>query len=189
VSQIVFDPRPDWRVTIFAVVMTALTGVAFGLVPALQATRGRLEIRESAGTERPSGRRLQSVLVGVQVALCLVLLMSAGLLARGLYRAHTIDPGLGMDSVLVVSYDLRGAGYSADASAAFRRRVLDRVSAMPGVRGAALTSVTPLSDQHRETRFSLDGSENGRFLEFSQVSPSYFDLLGLRIVRGRTFLP
>jgi predicted permease len=125
----------------------------------------------------------------VQVAVCLVLLLSAGLLARGLYRADTIDPGLGMETVSVVAFDLRGAGYTPAAASAFERRLIDRLSAMSGVSGVALTTAVPLSDQHSQTAFSIDGSDNVRHLEFSQVSSTYFDLLGLRIVRGRNFVP
>jgi putative ABC transport system permease protein len=186
----IFDPRPDWRVLAYVAGLTLLTGVAFGLVPALRGTRdATMDFKSTTASDGRASRRLQQVFVAVQVAVCLVLLVSAGLLARGLYRAHTIDPGLGMDSVSVVAYDLGGAGYSPAAAAAFQRRVLDRLGAIPNVRGVAAASAVPLSDQHQETGFSLDGSENLRFMEFSQVSPSYFDLLGIAIVRGRTFLP
>ena len=190
VWPIVFDPRPDGRVLAYAAAVTLMTGLAFGLVPALRGTRdAALEFRTAMTTDTRTTRRLQQVFVAMQVALCLVLLIAAGLFTRGLYRAHTIDPGLGLSNVSVVSYDLRGAGYSPDAAAAFERRVLDRLAALPGVRAVASTTAVPLSDQHQETRFSLDGSENQRYLEFAQVSPAYFDLLGISIVRGRNFLP
>jgi hypothetical protein len=186
----IFDPRPDAAVLVYVGGLTTLTGLAFGLVPALRGTRDAMgEFRSATATDSRASRRLQQVFVTVQVAVCLVLLISAGLLARGLYRAHTIDPGLGLDSLSVVAYDLQGAGYSPAAAAAFQRRVVERLSAMPGVHGVASTSAVPLSDQHQETAFSIDGSDRRRYLEFSQVSPAYFDLLGLRMVRGRNFLP
>ena len=82
----VFDPQPDWRVAIYAVALTTMTGLAFGLVPALQSTRRDLgvDFRDVTATDRRGSRRLQNTLVTLQVAVCLVLLLSAGLLARGL---------------------------------------------------------------------------------------------------------
>ena len=190
VWPIVFEPHPDARVVAYAAGLTALTGVAFGLVPALRSTHDAgLELRSAASTDRPGTRRLQHGLVAIQVAVCLVLLVSAGLLARGVYRAHTINPGVAMDGVSVISYDLGGAGYTPAAAAAFQRSLMDNLSALPGVRAVAATSAVPLSDQHLETRFGIGGSERVRYFEFSQVSPLYFDLLGIPIVRGRTFLP
>jgi ABC-type antimicrobial peptide transport system permease subunit len=88
----------------------------------------------------------------------------------------------------VVAYDLRGAGYSPVAAAVFQRRVAERLTSLPGVRAVAETTAVPLSDQHAETSFGI-GGDRRRYLEFSQVSASYFQLLGIPIVRGRTFLP
>ena len=190
VWPMIFDPSPDVRVFAYVAALTAVTGLAFGLVPALRGTRdAALEFRTATATDSRSTRRLQQVLVSLQVAVCVMLLIAAALLTRGLYRAHTIDPGLGMMNVAVVSYDLGAAGYSPSAAAAFERRVTERLAAIPGVRTVASTTAVPLSDQHQETGFSLDGSDQVRYLEFSQVSPSFFDLLGVPIVRGRNFLP
>jgi macrolide transport system ATP-binding/permease protein len=187
-APLVFDPRPDGTVAAYALALTTLTGIAFGLVPALQATRGqRLEFRESAATDRRSGRRLQNALVTVQVAVSLVLLLAAGLLARGLHRANTIDPGIAVDGVSIVSYDLRSAAYKPDAAAAFQRQVFDRLHAIPGVRTVAKTGSVPLSDQHVETRFTIPGTDRRLYLEFSQVGAEYFDAVGVPVVRGRVF--
>ncbi len=190
ISPVIFDPRPDGRVALYAFALTTMTAVAFGLVPALQATRGaRLEFRESTTTDRRGARRLQSVLVTVQVAVSMILLLSAGLLARGLYRANTLDPGIAVDAVSVVEYDLRSAGYTAEAAAAFQRRLQERLRALPGVRAVAEAGGAPLSDQHRETRFTLAGSERSVMIEFSQVDAAYFDVIGVPVVRGRVFTP
>ena len=187
-GQLVFEPKPDFVVAGYSVVLTAATAIAFGLLPALQATKGqRLEIREAASTERPSARRLQSVLVAAQVALSVVLVLAAGLLTRGLYRAHTIDPGLNVNGVTVVSYDLRGARYTPAAAAGFQQQAATRLRAVPGVRVVAQADSVPLSDMHTETRFYFPGTEIGRFLEFSQVSADYFRALDLTFVSGRPF--
>jgi predicted permease len=185
----VFDPTPDARVVAYAMALTTLTGLAFGLVPALQATRRDLgeDFRDARATDRGSSRRLQNTLVTVQVAVCVILLLSAGLLARGLHRAQTLDPGIAMAEATVVSYDLPNAGYKPEAAAAFQRQVIDRLAALPGVRAVAESSQLPLSDQHAETRFGFPGTEVGRYLEFSSVTPAYFDVLRIPIVRGRNF--
>ena len=190
-EPLVFEPRVDGRVILYALALTLLTGLAFGLVPALQSTRRDLatDFRDAAATDRRGSRRWQSVLVTVQVAVCLVLLLSAGLLARGLYRAHTIDPGLAMANVSVLAYNLRDAGYEAPAAATFQRQVIERLAAAPGVRGVALASPLPLSGRYHETQFTLPGTERAMYMEFSLVTPAYFDLLGIAIVRGRNFSP
>ena len=133
----VFDPQPDWRVALYAVALTTLTGLAFGLMPALQSTRRDLgvDFRDVTATDRRDSRKLQNTLVTLQVAVCLILLLSAGLLTRGLYRAQTLDPGINMANVTVVGYDLPNAGYKAPAAAAFQRQVIERLAALPGVRG------------------------------------------------------
>ena len=92
------------------------------------------------------------MLVTVQVAVCLVLLLSAGLLSRGLYRAHTIDPGLAMEDVSVLNYGLQAAGYEEASAATFQQRLIERLAAVPGVRGVAQASPMPLSGAHHETQ-------------------------------------
>jgi predicted permease len=188
-EPLVFEPRLDGRVLLYALGLTALTGLAFGLVPALQSTRRDLasDFRDAAATDRRSTRRWQSVLVTLQVAVCLVLLLSAGLLSRGLYRAHTIDPGLSMNDVSVLSYDLIGAGYKPAAAEVFQRQLIERLAALPAVRSVAQAHPLPLGGAYSETSFGLPGTDRSRYLEFSQVTPAYFEMLGLAIVRGRNF--
>ena len=187
-GPLVFQPQPDLSVAAYSIVVTATTAIAFGLLPAMQATRGqRLEVREAGSTERPAARRLQSLLVTMQVAVSVVLVLSAGLLTRGLYRANTIDPGLNVNGVTIVSFDLRGARYSPEAAAAFQRQAAARLGAVPGVQVVAQTGSVPLSDMHAETRFYFPGTEYSRFIEFSQVGAEYFAALHLSFVKGRTF--
>jgi predicted permease len=116
-----------------------------------------------------------------------VLVLAAGLLTRGLYRAHTIDPGLNVNGVTVISYDLLGARYSAEAAAGFQRQAIARLQAIPGVRLVAQAGSVPLSDMHAETRFYFPGTDVSRFIEFSQVSAEYFAALDLTFVKGRPF--
>lgn len=187
----VFDPRPDWRVGLYAVALTTVTGLAFGLMPALRSTRRDLgvDFRDVTATDRRDSRKLQSTLVSLQVAVCLILLLSAGLLARGLYRAQTLDPGINMANVTVVGFDLPNAGYQAPAAAVFQRQAIERLAALPGVRAVAQSGAMPLSDAHSEMQFGFPGTDRVMHFEFSPVTPSYFDVLNIPIVRGRTFTP
>ena len=125
----------------------------------------------------------------LQVAVCLVLLLSAGLLTRGLYRAQTIDPGISMANVTIVGYDLPNAGYTATGAATFQRQAIERVAALPGVTAVAASGAMPLSDSHSEMLFGFPGTDRSRHFEFSPVTPSYFELLHIPIVRGRNFTP
>jgi predicted permease len=158
-------------------------------MPALQSTRRDLGIdfRDTTASDRRDSRKLQNMLVTLQVAVCLILLLSAGLLARGLYRAETLDPGINMSNVTVVGYDLPNAGYKAAAAAVFQRQVIDRLAAMPGVRAVGQSGAMPLSHQHTEMRFGFPGTDRGMYFEFSPVTPSYFDILHIPIVHGRNF--
>jgi predicted permease len=189
VQPLVFDPQPDWRVALYAVALTTLTGLAFGLMPALQSTRRDLgvDFRDVTATDRRDSRKLQNTLVTLQVAVCLILLLSAGLLARGLYRAQTIDPGINMSNVTMVGYDLPNAGYKAPAAAVFQRQAIERVAALPGVWAVAQSGAMPLSDSHTEMQFGFPGSDRSMYFEFTAVTPSYFEVLHIPIVHGRNF--
>ena len=189
VEPIGFEPTLDLRVLLYASGLTVATGLAFGLVPALQSTRRDLAsgFRDAAATERRGARRWQDLLVAMQVAGCLLFLLSAGLLARGLYRAHTIDPGLAMEDVSVLAFNLRDAGYDNAAAAAFQAALLDRLRAMPQVRAVAQANPLPLSRNYHETRFGVTGTDRSLYMEFGSISPEYFAVLGVNVVRGRTF--
>src|SRR5439155_27356077 len=116
------DATADLRVFVFALGLTLGTAVFFGLIPAIQASRPNLNValkEDSAGSGRRSGGFLRSALVGVQLAVCMVLLISAGLLLRGLYAAQTVEPGFDYKNISVVSFDLRGQGYGDAQGSAF----------------------------------------------------------------------
>jgi macrolide transport system ATP-binding/permease protein len=189
---VALDLAPDWRVLVYAFVLTLLTGIVFGLVPALHATRADLntalkqETPGPAGTSRRSGL-LRSTLVGVQVTVCMVLLLAAALLMRGLYLAQTIDPGFRTEGIASVSFDLRSQGYNDARAGAFQSQLLDHLAAMPGVDGVAQVESAPLSDQHSVTNFSLPGQAGDFDLEFNHVSPAFFSVLEIPFARGRNF--
>ena len=180
---------PDIRVLGYAVLLTLITGIVFGLIPALQASRPDVNaaLKQSGTDGKTADGFLRHALVGTQVAVSMVLLIAAGLLLRGLYLAQTIDPGFEMRNVAAVSFDLRGQGYDAARAGIFQRQVMDRLAALPGVETVAQAGNTPLSDSHRGTMFSLPGQPGNHQVEFNEVSPEYFSLLGIPIVRGRNF--
>jgi predicted permease len=186
VSQLAIDPSPDARVLAFALTLAIATGILFGLAPALHASKQ--DLHTAAKQEaRAGGGRLRGVLLGSQVAMCLVLMICAGLLLRGLYVAQAVDPGFRYDGITVVSFDLVGAGYDQQRATEFQRTLLERVRALPGVEGAAQVGMTPLTPGNRESIFALPGEDPFRRIGLNNVSPEYFSLLEIPIVRGRTF--
>ena len=154
-----WDLSPDYRVVAFAAGLTLVTGVLFGLAPALHASKPDLSgvIKHgsaSAGGDRRSGR-LRGALVGVQVALCMALMIGAGLLLRGLQATYSIDPGFDYRDVGYVSFEgrLESAGYGPEQAAVFQQRLLDEVQALPGVEAVAYATRAPLAGDRRAPAF------------------------------------
>jgi putative ABC transport system permease protein len=119
--------------------------------------------------------------------MCLVLTISATLLLRGLYAAQTVDPGFGYRGVAVASFDLRGSGYDPDKATLFNRQLEERLAALPGVTGVAQVADTPLSPGRTAFEIRLPGQDEPREINVNNVSPEYFSLLGIPLVRGRAF--
>ncbi len=198
--SLVLDFGLDGRVLGFAVLACLLTGVVFGLVPALQATKGNVvpALKDDAGTSALSIRRsrLRSALVIGQVAVSLVLLISAGLFVRSLLSAKSIDPGFDHENVLAVSLAFAMHDYDDATGQAFYEDLLDRVRAMPGVESASLNQCVPLgltintSEYWIEGRPPLpgpDGKDDVDSVFRSVVSASDFKTLGIPLLRGRDF--
>ena len=184
------DAHPNMSVLWFALALSVTTGIVFGLAPALQGSKQDLHTvmkQDGAGSGRRTGGRLRGVLIGAQVAVCMVLLISAGLLMRGLYAAQTVEPGFEYRNVAVVSFDLRGSGYDERKAFAFQSQLMERVSSLPGVDAVAHVGLTPLSPGRRQTMFRLPGQQQWHEIDFNNVSPGYFSLIAIPIVRGRTF--
>ena len=125
--------------------------------------------------------------MSAQVAVCMTLLISAGLLLRALYSAQTLDPGFDYRNVAVVSFDLPGSGYDDQEAVAFQRHVMERLDLLPGVDSVAQVGKTPLSPGRRGMMSRLPGQEQRYPFDLNAVSPEYFSLLGIPIVRGRAF--
>jgi putative ABC transport system permease protein len=186
------DASPDLRVLTVTLVLTLGTGIGFGLVPALRASRTDLHSimkQDSAGAgSSRGGSRLQGVLLGAQVALCMVLIIGAGLLLRGLYAAQTLDPRFDAGSVTVLSYDYaEDTGHRDDP--AFWLRLREEIVALPGVEAAAYASREPLGDDFGYTAIRLPPEDDSELRSAvpNFVSSDYFSVVGLPVVRGRTF--
>lgn len=184
---------PDLRVLLYALLLTLFTGIAFGIAPALQSTRPDLHSSMKADSPsvsgKKSGRFLLNTLVGSQVAVCMVLLLAAGLLLRGLYYAQTVDPGFQIKGVASAFLDLGAQGYDAPRATQFMTRLVDKLRALPGVVEVAQAECAPLSHDFSVDHFTLPGRSDQIPIEYNHVSSSYFSLTGIPIVRGRDFAP
>lgn len=182
---------PDIRVFAYCLALMVATGLLFGLVPALQATRpdltSALKQEDAIEVRRGKRSRLRGVLIASQVAICSVLLLSAGLLLHGLVRGQQLDPGFDIANVAALRLDLEGNGYGASRAAEFRAKLLERIRAVPNIDGAAEVFITPLSGTHYDTQFALQNESNMRSVERNWASPEYFGVLGIPLVRGRNF--
>ena len=191
IPSLSIDAHPNLNVLSFAILVTVAAGLVFGLAPALQASRLDLQTllnRDGAGAGRRTGGWLRGSLIGVQVAVCMVLLISAALMLRALYAAETIEPGFEYRNVAVVSFDLRGPGYDNPRAAAVQQQLMDRIRALPGVEAVAQAARTPMSPGRTGSMFRLPGDAQQHEIDINTVSPEYFSLVAIPIVRGRTFM-
>jgi predicted permease len=189
-----FDFTPDLRVLAAGMTVAILTGVVFGLVPALPATRPSLvgALKNEAASGRSGAGRLRRAFIGAQIALSVVLLVAAGLFLRSLQRAASIDAGFDPAGVDIVAFDLSLDGYDEDRGLAFVDELLTRMRERPGVRAAALSIDLPLDlGSHGEPVYpeNADGTSTAQYMGTSHnmVSEDYFETLSIPILRGRTF--
>jgi putative ABC transport system permease protein len=186
----------DVRVLAFALGAALVTGLLFGLLPALQASRPRLNDTLKAGGAASgtsvSRQRLRSALVVGEMALSVALLIGAGLLVRSLWQLQRTDPGFRHDNVVTALFHLPGTRYpDGQAARSFHERLLERVRAVPGVQAAALASMVPLGGGNTSSEIHLPGTPvrpGGASLgaDWRVVSPDYFKTMGIPL-RGRDF--
>lgn len=184
----------DWPVLLIASALTLLTGIAVGLVPALQ-LRGMDRVAIDLGSARITGGRrriLRSALVATQVGLAFVLLVGSGLLLRSMQRIISIAPGF--DASGVVTMQLQASSSRYDEPGEMRRyfdAVLDEVRGLPGVTQAAMTSQLPLSGDHNAYGVTLEfppevAPSDYREIFRYAVTPEYLELMGIPLREGRT---
>ncbi|HUG55374.1 MAG TPA: ABC transporter permease, partial [Vicinamibacteria bacterium] len=189
----------DGRVLAVTVGVSLLTGVLFGLAPALQASRRDLleSLREGERGSTAGGgrRRLRRLLMGSELALALVLLVGAGLMIRTFAALRSIDPGFRSDHVLTAVVSLTGAKAGEPARRrAFYEEALDAVRALPGVVSASAINHLPLAGDTWGFGFHVEGQPlpapgEGPGATYRVVLPGYFRTMGLPILQGRDFTP
>ncbi len=184
----------DLRVLVLAFILSVLTGLLFGLLPALQATRDNL-LNFLKGDTTEYGRTgwgLRKVLVAGQVALCLVLLLGSALFLRTLRNALTFDPGFRSEGVALASFDLSLLHYTPEMATAFLEDLTDRAANLPGVEAVSLSTLVPLQrGGFRGTFVTVTGYEPApdeeMRVDYVFVSPDYFRTLDVSIIEGREF--
>ena len=190
------DLSLDWHVMTFTFLVAITTGLIFGLAPALQASRPDLvsELKERAGGDLRRGRRfsLRDVLISLQVAVCLISLVGAGLFLLSLRNARTMDTGFDTRNLAMLSFDLGALNYDAPRAREFERRALEAAQNTPGVRGAALSNTIPLfNGGFGRTLFKegedTNNGQSGHLTQYSVVSPEYLQTMGIAMVRGQGF--
>jgi predicted permease len=187
---------PDPRVLTFALVVSLVTGIAFGLAPALQGAGKDITSRLRNDSTASSARRsfATNVLIVGQLALSLVLLVAAGLFMRALDHGSRVDPGFETSGVATVKLNTESWGYDEARGREFYRTFYSRVASLPGVTAMSYADIIPLSMSTSGGEIRPDGvpgdrtDREGRVrVEVSMVGPSYFDVVRLPIVRGRQF--
>ena len=191
------DVSLDGRVLAFTAAITLLTGMVFGLVPALQSSKPNLnEVMKGAGrgsTEGGGRRFVRSALVVVEIAAALVLLVGAGLMINSFWRLQKVDPGFKPDNALTVSVALPRRKYPEENQrSAFFQQLLEKVSAAPGVRTVGATSLLPLGNDDFVSSFAIQDRPStqpgvARNTNFFSVSADYFKAMGIPLIRGRLF--
>ncbi|MFL6232025.1 MAG: ADOP family duplicated permease [Thermoanaerobaculia bacterium] len=190
--------RVDGTALLFALGISLLAGVLFGLAPALQTSRTDLSgvIREGTRGSKGRGTRARGLLVVVEMALAVVLLAGAGLLIRSFSRLQNVDPGFRAGHVLTFKVTLPQGKYPDDPRVrAFTSALLERAAALPGVTAAGATAFgLPLSGEDESLTFTVAGRPPAppgkeESIRIATVTPGYFKLLGIRVTRGREFLP
>ncbi len=186
----------DWTVMGFTLLLSLATGILFGLVPAVQASRADLNITlKETGARGGSGLRqnkLRGLLVMAEMALAMVLLIGAGLLIRTFSALHNVAPGFDAHNVLTMDTALTGSRFDrTKAIDLMTREALDRIHAIPGVEAAAATSYLPLEGGLGlgfiiEGRPLTNGSAHGG-AGWNYVTARFFDVFRIPIVRGRAF--
>jgi len=187
----------DLRVFLFAILISALTALAFGLVPAMQALRFDLNATlKEGGRDSSSGagrQRLRSMLIVGEIAVSFVLLIGAGLLINSFLHLRNLDPGFRSENLLAMKVDLPELKYSDPTRrSTFYEELLRRVRELPGVSAAAVASNLPLTYDGDSIDISVEGQPdpppNERPSVITRVvSPGYFETMGIPLVRGHEF--
>jgi putative ABC transport system permease protein len=189
----VYDLSLSWSVLAFAAGVSLVVGILFGLIPALQTGKVSFAVDLRSGTRVAAGReRLRSALVVAEVALTLVLLVGAGLLTRSLSNLISVEKGFSADSVLSFNLSVTSAKYANTADQTrFFDSTLERISRLPGVEAAGLTSQLPIAGGDTNGGVDIEGRTfppgQRPIAQKRIVSPGYFSAMGIPVRSGRVF--
>jgi predicted permease len=183
----------DYRVLLFTAGVALLTGLIFGLAPALQATRvdPNPALKDGAVTATRARSRFGKSLAVAQVALSLPLLVGAGLFLRTLHNLRNVDAGFRPEGVLTMRVQPVGAAYSGERLANLWKEMTARVERLPGVRSVSLSSLSPLDGRDRGIEVEVSGftprTVQDKEIRMNQVSPGYFQTFGIALKQGHSF--
>ncbi len=195
-SSVSISTTPDTRILLFNLGVSLLTGIIFGLVPALQAARPNLAptLKDQVGSITSTASIFaRKALVVAQVALSLLLLIGAGLFIRSLSNLKTLDPGFRTSNLLTFVVNPPLNGYKPDRTREFYRKLLDDLRALPGVESASLAVMPVLEGDEWDSSVSVEGysAKTGEWIgpHMNFVSPDYFKTLDVKLLLGRDFRP
>jgi predicted permease len=195
-TTLAISATPDWRILLFTLGISLITGLIFGLVPALQATRPDLAptLKDQVGAVTSTASvGLRKSLVVAQVTLSLLLLIGAGLFTRSLKNLKEIDPGFKTRNLLTFAIDPPLNGYKPERSRAILRQIYESLNALPGVESASMAIMPVMEGDEWDSSVTVDSyhakaTENvGPHMNF--VSPGYFKSMDVPILQGRDFRP
>ncbi|HEV2489633.1 MAG TPA: ABC transporter permease [Candidatus Acidoferrales bacterium] len=192
---VAMNVRVDQAVILATLVISILTGVIFGILPALRSSslQPGAVLKEESGSTTGGVRkaRLSSVLVVAQIAMSLLLLVCAGLFIRSFRLAQNFNPGFNPHHVLVQSYDLGSVGYDHKSGAQFHRRLFDKLQALPGVESATLADWVPLGFASHSTTVKVEGyaprPHESMDIDVAGVAPKYLQTMQIPLVAGHEF--
>lgn len=186
----------DWRVLLFTLAISMITGVVFGLAPALTSVQADLNstLKTSGrGTTGYRGRtRMRNIFVVCEIASCVVLLIGAGLLLRSFARLNQVNPGFRTDHVLTMQLALPESRYAGLKVGLFYKRLLERVRALPGVQTAGISRYLPLGGSDVSLNFLIESrpvvaSVDQPRAKYRAASAGYFAAMGIPLLKGRYF--
>ncbi len=189
--QLAFSSQPDFRILAFNLALALLVSVLFSVAPLLQFWRPEVTsaLKQQAAAIAGGPHRLRRASVAAQIGLSFLLLVGAGLFARTLRNLKTLDVGIATDHLMTFTVDPRLAGYQPGQTQELSRRILERVSSLPGVRSAAATNDPELADTNRRTNITVVGYRAAEGedtnVEWEYVSSQYFSTLKMPLLAGR----
>lgn len=183
----------DTRILLFTFGTTVLTGIIFGLIPAIQSSRLDLNhsLKEGGRTASGSSSKVRNTFVIAQVALALILLIGTGLLLKSFVFLQRVDPGFNASQVQTFGFILNRTNYPEQPQLiAFYKQLMERVGSIPGVQSAGLVSTLPLGGNNTDTSFNIEGrpvppENQSPVAWYNSVTPEYFRTMGIKLVAGR----